>query len=159
MFLNSPQIIPLKVKTNLETCFALQQIHCRYTIFSYKFCLSIKGRHPWNEADKQHFFVWTNWFFCSWPTWKKSPNCPILTEKKKNSLFNFFLNENILIFGIWNLKATKLETPFWNVLCDIESQNWKVLEPNVFYRKLTKNRVVEAGYAKFWPTLWLETAL
>ena len=110
MFLNSPQIIPLKVKTNLETCFALQQIHCRYTIFSYKFCLSIKGRHPWNEADKQHFFVWTNWFFCSWPTWKKSPNCPILTEKKKNSLFNFFLNENILIFGIWNLKATKLET-------------------------------------------------
>ena len=56
MFLNSPQIIPLKVKTNLETCFALQQIHCRYTIFSYKFCLSIKGRHPWNEADK-HIFL------------------------------------------------------------------------------------------------------
>ena len=39
---------------------------------------------------------------------------------------------------------------FWNVLWDLKPQNWKILEPNFFYRKFTRNRVKEIVFVKFW---------
>ena len=46
---------------------------------------------------------------------------------------------------------------FWNVLCDLQSQKWKVLEPNLFYRKLIRNRVVKQDTPFFYKQSKIET--
>ena len=77
------------------------------------------------------------------------------------ALIDSALNSASVNFNLRFLKCrngTKKTSQIWkcrlkffgNVSCDLKPQNWEIFEPNFCYRKLTRDRVDEIVFVKFW---------
>ena len=118
-------------------------------IFWSRFCLYIKGRYPWNEVTKWVFFLSEQVNFSAPDRLGRNFTTAQNGPKKRKNLYLIKLvskwkrairkgHTSFLIFHFWDLKLMQIDLAL-NSASGI-----------FFYRKLTRNRVDDIAFVKFW---------